>query len=521
MPAGSARWFPQRRKWRNYHETIERRIKGVFIEHYVDGGPGFSLEIARICAAAVAEDVLAARSEGLPCRAVGRAWSLSDVPVVNGALFDLARQWGMMPLRAEHIDPACPATWREGLWLIQAGAYVSEINRTIEKDAHRRTMPTTGAANGQTIVGAFSAGTHGSLFGAGALHDYIAAIHLILPDGRQVWIERADRPIAAAGVAAAVGATLVRDTDTFRAVQLGLGAFGIIANVVLKTRPRVMLDAYNLVTGFDGQPLRFDARMRHVIETLDIDSHPGLRHPDGTSRPVFFQPIVDLNNPSGELPVTLIYEREWQAGHVPDYGLSETSLGPGCDVISCIGPLLDTFDAAVPLVSQLLSRQLFKPEPRLNKSWGEIFGYKAPRTKVASGSVAVPIDRATETLDTLIALNRRVGPAPLVLGGRYVWKSDALLAMNKWDRTFVVSVDGIWNKKAVKFFDAIPAAMESAEIPFTQHWGKHNGYTDARVRSAFGGDRAKWIAARHALIPDAGDRARFTNDFMRERGLDQ
>lgn len=520
MPSDNARWVP-RPRWENYHETIERPIKGVFIERYVDGSPAFSLENARICAAAVAEDVKAARAAGMPARAVGRGWSLSDVPVVDGALFDLARQWGMMPLRAEHIDPACPAAWRDGLWLIQAGAYISEINRVIERDTHRRTMPTTGAANGQTIAGAFSAGTHGSLNGVGAIHDYVAAIHLILPDARQVWIERTDRPVAAPGVAEAVGAELVRDTDLFRAVQLGLGAFGIIANVVLKTRPRVMLDAYNLVQGFDGQPLRFDARMRHVIETLDIHSHPGLRRPGAAAPPDFFQPIIDLNNPDGDVLVTLIYEHDWKPGHVPDYGLAETGMGPGCDVISCLGPLLDTFDAAVPLVSQLLSNQLFKPGAKLDKSWGEIFGYKAPRTKVASGSVAVPIERANETLDCLIALNARVGPAPLVLGGRYVWKSDALLAMNKWDRSFVVSVDGIWNRKATKYFDAIPAAMEQANIPFTQHWGKHNGYNDSRVRTAFGANRTKWIAARHALIPDAADRDRFANPYMRDRGLDE
>lgn len=519
MPTDNPRWNPQTRKWTNYHKTIEHPIKGIFVERYVPDGPAFSLDNARLCAADIIEDVKTARDKGMPCRAIGKAWSLSPAPVVNGALIDIVLQWGMMPLKSAHLDPACPTHLRDGLWLIQGGAYISEINRVIERDQHQRTMPTTGAANGQTIVGAFSTGTHGSLFGAGALHDYIAAIHLILPDGEPVWIERADRPIAAPSVAAALGARLIRDSDMFRAVQLGFGAFGIIANVVLMTRPRVMLDAYNLVEGFNGQPLRYDAAMRHVIDTLDIDSHPGLRHPDGKPWH-FFQPIIDLNNPSGDVLVTLIHEHPWQAGYVPNYALAESGIGPGCDIISCIGPLLDTFNSAVPIVSQLLGKQLFTPGAKLNKSWGEIFGFKAQRTKVASSSIAVPIDRATDALDALIALNATAGPAPLVLGGRYVWKSDAFLAMNKWDRTFVISIDGIWNKKAVKFFDAMPAAMEQAAIPFTQHWGKHNGYTDGRLKTAFGSNRTKWIDARHALIPDATDRDRFTNDYMRQRGLD-
>jgi hypothetical protein len=72
----------------------------------------------------------------------------------------------------------------------------------------------------------------------------------------------------------------------------------------------------------------------------------------------------------------------------------------------------------------------------------------------------------------------------------------------------------------MNFFDAIPARMEAAGIPFTQHWGKVNGYTPARVAATFGSDFSNWVAARHVLLPDAADRALFSNSYMKARGLD-
>ena len=53
----------------------------------------------------------------------------------------------------------------------------------------------------------------------------------------------------------------------------------------------------------------------------------------------------------------------------------------------------------------------------------------------------------------------------------------------------------------------IPAAMDAQGIPFTQHWGKTNGYTPARVQTMFGPDYNAWIAARHTLLPDPADGA--------------
>lgn len=92
--------------------------------------------------------------------------------------------------------------------------------------------------------------------------------------------------------------------------------------------------------------------------------------------------------------------------------------------------------------------------------------------------------------------------------------------MARFDMTFVVSIDGGFNNTTLQFFDEIPQKMEQANIPFTQHWGKTNGYTPVRVQNAYGADFTAWKNARHQLLPDPADRALFTNDYMSARGLD-
>ena len=513
-------WRPQTTPWENWHKTVSSPIAGVYIVHYPLDNPRYGAPAINRCTAQIQRALAEAKSNNLPARVVGSGWSLSKAPVVNGALLDVSRLSGLKPIQESQIDPAYPgdASDPARLWLIQCGAFISKINRTIEHDDYGRSLWTTGAANGQTVTGASSTGTHGSALNFGAFHDHIVAIHLLAGDQKQYWIERASHPVLKPSLSSTLGAELRRDDDLFNAVVMGIGAFGVIQNVIIDTRPRVLLEAKNFDKDNAGAPLKLDAAMRNVIATLDVNSHPVLRDAAGR-QPYFFQPIIDPNTADNNVLATVIYETPWQAGYRPNYSMAESSFGPGYDFLSVVGQLLDLAGPLVPLFSRVASGALFDATSKTG-SWGEIFGYKAPRTKVASGSVAVSIDRALDALDAMIELNADIGPAPLVFGCRYVKKSPARLAMNRFDTTFVISIDGVFNNTAQQFLDAIPAKMDAAAIPFTQHWGKSNGYTPARTTAVFGADLTAWKDAREELLPHPADRALFTNDYMRERGLD-
>jgi len=512
-------WVPQAVPWKNWHQTVSANIKGVYNVWYPAEMPPYGADTINRCTRQIQRAIAEAKQKAIPIRALGHGWSLSEAATTTGALVDISRLSAMKPLRPDQLDPAyAGAKDPAALWLIQGGAYISEINRIIEGNQFGRSLPTSGAANGQTIVGATATGTHGSVLTSGALHDHIVAIHLLAGPQAQFWIERASYPVLKQGLAAALGATVIRNDALFNAVVLGLGAFGVIVNVVLETRPRMLLLARNMDRDQNGQLFVLDAAMRRVIETLDFNSHPALRSPAGFGAPYFFQPIIDPTSNPPRVIVMLMYEKPWQAGYVPDYRMAASKFGPGYDFLSVVGRLLDVFKPGVALFAQIARAELFTPGDKTG-SWGELFGFKTPRTRVASGSVAVPLNRILNALDVLIALNQQTGPVPLVFGVRYVRKSHALLAKNRWDPTAVISLDGIHNQASLRFLAAIPAAMDAQRIPFTQHWGKTNGYTAQRVQAMFGADYAAWIAARHQLLPDPSDRALFNNDYMVARGL--
>jgi FAD/FMN-containing dehydrogenase len=112
------------------------------------------------------------------------------------------------------VDPGYTGTAdrKNNLFLFQCGNTVADVNKVLESPALQRALHTSGAANGQTIVGATSTGTHGSALSFGALHDHIVGLHLVAPDDKHYWIERASYPVMSAAWVTSLGATLKRRT---------------------------------------------------------------------------------------------------------------------------------------------------------------------------------------------------------------------------------------------------------------------------------------------------------------------
>lgn len=382
------------------------------------------------------------------------------------------------------------------------------MNELLERPANRRALHTSGAANGQTIAGATSTGTHGSALGFGALHDHIVAIHLIASDTKQYWLERASRPVVKDSFPAGLGAELRRDDDLFNAVLVSFGSFGIIHNVVIETRPIYLLET---IPG----AIQLDERLWKAIGALDFSAHPFFA---AKGRPYFFQAVINPN--SNEVLLNANYEIECPGDYRCDYALRQKpgAVGPGFDTLSLVGSILDKFPGLIPPIAQVATAALIDLNPR-DGTPGEVYGYKAPQLHVASGSIAVPLERGRETLEALIKLSKDLGKVPLVFGCRYIRPSPALLAFNRFPMTMAISIDGIDSKRSRRFFAAAADLMDDKSIPYTQHWGKVNGYTPQRVRKAYGANVDKWIAARRALLPDPADRAVFTNAYIRDRGL--
>jgi hypothetical protein len=108
-------------------------------------------------------------------------------------------------------------------------------------------FPTLGGAGGQTIFGALNTGTHGGDHRQPPIADAVVAIHLVADDGDHYWIEPAllrefERPLTVEaevravydGVAGASHFHYIRDTDTFNAVLVSAGRFGVVYSIVIQ-----------------------------------------------------------------------------------------------------------------------------------------------------------------------------------------------------------------------------------------------------------------------------------------------
>jgi hypothetical protein len=218
-------------------------------------------------------------------RASGSHWALSDASVTNDFLvetqdpeggsappFNQTLQEvipGCMTTEAirffieqgvEPFDPTVPPDHSKFyLFHVEAGTRIYELYCRLDAgDDHPKSLasllatqfqtpgyagpwalPTIGGAGGQTIVGAFSTGTHGGDVHLPPIADAIQAIHLIGPQGRQFWIEKPLRPgvniVDDSKLQNLYGAiTVLRDPDVFNSVIVAAGRMGIIYSVVLR-----------------------------------------------------------------------------------------------------------------------------------------------------------------------------------------------------------------------------------------------------------------------------------------------
>ena len=171
--------FDPVRKWQNFHQTYLQVVEGIWDLHLprLSGGGSTSIEDLKETTRQFQGLIAEARRKGLPARAVGSRWSLSKAPTTSGWALNTNRLRGKMKISAGDLDPVYAGSddQKAGLFLFQCGNTVADVNKTLESRAQRRSLFTSGAANGQTIVGATACGTHGSALDHGALHDHIVA----------------------------------------------------------------------------------------------------------------------------------------------------------------------------------------------------------------------------------------------------------------------------------------------------------------------------------------------------------
>jgi hypothetical protein len=523
-----------REPWRNFHSTVFRAApdRHTLIGNTGNTGPDVHFAASAACLKPLIEAAMAAGSQ---VATIGTKWSFSDLLAGDGGLLETDLDQGVfdvdpgMLAMGAPIDPA-------RLVIASGGTKIATLNAFLEHGTPARSLNTSGSFNGQSIAGMLGTGVHGSALHFGPFQNHVRGIHVITDDQNSVWIEPGPAPLFDPTFVNKFADKRIVDPAIFAAALVHIGGMGIINAVALEVRDSLRLDVVRLVRTLDRRDIEllqngdyraFTARMGHDREPYYIEL---------TLSP--FTPFRDgLFHLGSDAAITLYFESDVEAlGEPPVYGTGSDPLQNILEAIETyIGEALLNNAALLPPPALAIAflaiarvEALTKPlETR--KTWGEVCGEFHPRKigntviDLRNDAFAVPREKLLESLIAVRDAFPIWGGGHLVATVRFVSGSRGTLAFTRFDDSAVINLDGLRTPQSRDAVAATLANLDTAGIPFSQHWGKMGVITCDRIAHEFGPDvpgtpLRQWRDARAALLPRAAQ-AVFKSKALEDWGL--
>ena len=494
------------KQWTNRHDTFKQPINNLF--DIVNGDTGNLVDHYIATTAAIQTLIGKAIHEKKSLRALGGGWSFSKVATTDGWMLNTKKLNMLFPINNEQNISPQYAGRKDQLVFAQCGNSVQELNNYLK--SVNKSLKTSGASNGQTIIGAIATGTHGSAIDFGATQDFVVGLHIIISPNMHVWLERSSSPVVSDSFVQRLQTKLVRDDDLFNAALVSFGSFGFIHGVMLETEDIYLLECYRL-------RIPMDDALKHTMQTLDFSNAAFLPH--GSERPFHFQAVVNQYDLKKGAYVMVMYKRPYTNNYQPPV-VDFTRAGPGDDVPAFLGKLTDILPAFTHIAVNNLIKTQYAPYSNVLGTSGEIFTNNNIRGKILSTAMGVPIQFVNEVNELLIELNNTHGPFTGVFSYRYIKKSKAMLAFTKYDHTCIIELDGVQSSITEKFYEVVWNELEKRNIPYTLHWGKIAKLNPEKLQRIYGADINKWIIARNKLLP-LSSLALFNSPTLHEWGLDK
>ncbi len=515
MPSNRLSFNSMINRWKGEHQSYTQTIDGVhsFADVQIPGGPTAALDVYNQVTDELRGLIGSAQSSGKTLRALGSAWSLSKCCVTQNELLNTAALTIALRPGDTHFDPAYPAAKRDKVRLIECGVSIASLNEYLY--GAKLSLKASGSNSGQSLAGVISTGTHGSAFKFGACQDFVVALHLVLGATKHVFLQSHTNPVVNQNWADKFGASLVSNDTLFHSALVSFGSFGIIHGVMVETRDRFLLHAYRRF-----EPL--GAGLWNAIGRLDF-SAISLPKPESDLYhfEVFFNP--NAGTPPNEAIVMLMFEDGWHDYTPPVWSTGSGGLSAsGLDVM---GQLVTSLPASIagivkgPLNDEV--RRKFAPYDKVG-AIRDLFRGEITRGKTLACGVGVPLDKAVQALDIAFDTYKNFGTLlPLLLSVRYVKGTKALLGFTRFPTTCILELDSVNVPETRNYVKAVWAALASAGINFTLHWGKYNTYlTGPRVEHMYGASTvSQWKASRATLMESPDFSRVFDNTFIRNAGL--
>ena len=493
-------------QWTNRHDTFTQPINNLF--DLINGNTGNGFDDYNAMTEAIQAFLGKAIAENKTVRALGGGWSFSKVAAAEGWILNTKMLNMIFPIRKpQSLSPNYKKTPND-LLFAQCGNSIQELNNWLKQN--KRSLKTSGASNGQTIVGCFSTGTHGSAIDTGPVQDFIVGMHIITGPGTHIWLERESYPVVSDTFIQKFKTKLVADDELFNAALVSFGSFGFIHGVMIETEDIYLLECYR-------KKIPLTDSFKHIMKTLDFSNANFI--PNGNERPFHFQAVIDQYNLDGGAYATIMYKRPYTNNYQPPVD-DFNKAGPGDDMAAVVGIITDIVPALTHLlVSKLVKTSYTLYEGDLGTS-GEIFRNNNIRGRLLSTAIGIPLDRVWDVNDMLIELNKTEGPFSGIFSYRYVKKSEATLAFTRFDPTCILELDGAESGTTRSFYNAVWNELEARNIPYSFHWGKIHNLDETKTRKMYGVSMDKWIEQRNKIMPPEAMRI-FNTQSLKDCGLDK
>lgn len=494
-----------KKEWENRHEIFVEKIKDLYIvgnEPDLDALDSYS-DTTRGLQNLVKEAI----QNDTTLRTLGAGWSWTKIATaLDGIMIDTKQLNTTMAISAQSVSADYTGDTNK-LLFAQCGSGVWELSKELR--AKNLSLKTSGASNGQTIVGAMSTGAHGSSLDVGGVQDYVLGMHIIVGPDRHIWLERKSAPVVSTIFVKKLQTELVQDDDLFNAALVSFGSFGIIHGVLVEAE-----DLFLLETNMQRMP--YDDTLRHLMSTLDF-SNANL--PNGNERPFHFSVAINPYSLKKGAFVHTFYKRPYNENYTRLKRNGE-GIGPGDDAPCFIGKLTSVIPALVPGIVNKLLGSVYKPFEKQYGTLGEIFSNTTLHGKLLSAAIGLPLQQVTRVTDILLEMNKTHGPFVGLFAYRFIKKSQATLAFTHFDYTCILELDGAYSDATKNFYQLVWQRLDDENIPFSFHWGKMNELDFDRINRMYGEKATAWMAARNLLL-DAQSRKVFTNPLLTQWGLDK